>query len=67
MHKRQGHKQGESSPIGIITPEYITQLYMDIINKKIYVSTGLTSSDWTISTPDGGGGGRTSIRSKSKS
>jgi len=54
-HKQKGHQRGIGSPIGIIIPSYDTQLYIDTENKKIYVATGLTTADWTVSTPEGGG------------
>lgn len=45
-HRQIGHKKGTSSPIGAVVPDYEFQLYLDTENKKIYISNGLTSSDW---------------------
>jgi len=47
-HRQRGQITGEVSPIGVVTPEYVGQLYIDKINNIIYCSTSLTNQDWEV-------------------
>jgi hypothetical protein len=50
--------QGVVTPVGAITPEYLTQHYADTVGEKVYIAFGLTNADWLeIGSGSGGGGG----------
>lgn len=40
---------GSGSPIGVITPDFIGQTYIDTVSHIVYFSKGLTNADWIIS------------------
>jgi len=37
---------GIVTPVGVITPDYVGQLYVDTVAIKVYTAKALTSSDW---------------------
>jgi len=51
-----GDKPIVSTGTPSLDPDYIGQLYDDMTGDKLYVSTGLTSSDWGVDSGGGGGG-----------
>jgi len=48
------HQTGDGSPVGVVTPHYIGDFYIDLLTGTLYVADGLTSADWTAWS--GGGG-----------
>ncbi len=55
--------QGVVTPVGTITPEYLTQHYADTIGEKVYIAFGLTNANWleigSASNENGGGSSST--------
>ena len=49
-----------STPVGALVPEFLTQKCLDETANKIYISNGLTNTDW-VEVGGGGGGSATSI------
>lgn len=39
---------GVGSPVGVVTPTFVGQLYEDTLNSVFYQSTGTTSADWVL-------------------
>lgn len=39
-------RTGTASPVGLKTPIYIGEIYVDTLNDTAYISVGTTSSDW---------------------
>ena len=47
---------GTGSPVGVATPAFVDQLYIDTTGPNYWRSTGLTSADWTAIAGGSGGG-----------
>lgn len=44
---------GFGSPVGVETPDYVGQYYLDLTNPyNTYFSTGLTAADWVLNTAE---------------
>lgn len=43
------HLRGSGSPVGVVTPEFENQQYLDETNVPVilYQASGLTNADWT--------------------
>jgi hypothetical protein len=39
---------GTASPVGVVTPSISGVLYADILNGVLWISTGLTNTDWQV-------------------
>ena len=37
---------GTATPVGAVVPNYIGQIYVNTTAPDVYISTGLTNSDW---------------------
>lgn len=48
--KHFDYKTGTGSPVGTVTPDFIQQMYLDTENENWYKSTGLTSTQWKLTT-----------------
>jgi len=44
-HKRQASLQGSGAPT-LVIPEFIGQVYLDVVNDRSYISTGLVAGAW---------------------
>lgn len=44
-------ESGEGSPVGLVTPDFIGQLYDDTTSDSYWRATGLTSADWAEINP----------------
>jgi hypothetical protein len=37
---------GGGSPVGVVTPSFVGQLYFDTLNDQVYAAPTLSSGDW---------------------
>lgn len=45
--KQNNSLSGIGSPVGVVTPEFINQIYLDTAAGTFYYSKGLTNADWS--------------------